>query len=68
MCMPSTPDVPTVPERQAAKLPDNGSTASRTGSATNRRHALMATILTGPGGALGSPTTTASPMARKLGA
>lgn len=54
MCIGSTPDVPTVPERQASKLPDGGSTSSRTQDSLKRRRALMATVLTGPGG-LGSP-------------
>lgn len=60
MCIsaPKAPDVPTIPERQAAKLPDNGSTAPRADETARRRRALMATILTSPGGALGTPSTT----------
>lgn len=54
MCMPKTPDIPDVIERQAAKLPDSGSTA-RTGDASSRRRALMAGLITTPSG-LGSPT------------
>lgn len=53
MCT-STPDIPTVPERQAAKLPDSGAPA---GSATDsmRRRAILAGLITGPQGTLGSP-------------
>lgn len=60
MCIgvPKAPDVPTLPERQSAKLPDNGSTAPRADEAARRRRALMATVLTGPSGALGTPSTT----------
>jgi hypothetical protein len=62
MCLstPSTPDVPTIPERQPTKLPDGGSTANRVDSNARRRRAMMATILTSPGGVLGAPNTTAS--------
>lgn len=60
MCMPKAPDVPVVQERQATKLPDDGSTAGRAGDAISRRRALMATVLTG--GTLGAPNVT------KLGA
>lgn len=59
MCMPKAPDVPVVQERQQAKLPDGGSAANAPQN-TNRRKALMATILTG--GTLGAPNVT------KLGA
>ena len=60
MCVstPRAPDVPKLPERQAAKLPDNGSTAPRADEIARRRRALMATVLTGPNGALGVPSTT----------
>ena len=53
-----TPDVPKVPERQAAKLPDGGSTAQRTDQQLARRRALMATIFTSPTGTLGMPSVT----------
>ncbi len=53
MCM-STPDIPAVPERQAAKLPDNGAPAGATDT-SRRRRAIMAGILTSANGALGSP-------------
>jgi len=47
--------VPTVPERQAVKLPDQGATASA--SDGNRfRRAMMAGLMTSPQGVLGSPT------------
>jgi hypothetical protein len=67
MCVGGTPDVPTVPERQASKLPDGGNTASRTQDALKRRRALMATVLTGPNGVLGNPSVTAQGMSGKLG-
>lgn len=60
MCLPKTPDVPVVQERQANKLPDDGGTAGRQDNAISRRRALMATVLTG--GTLGAPNVT------KLGA
>jgi hypothetical protein len=53
MCV-STPDIPTVPERQAMKLPDNG----LPGDARKRgrwRAAIMAGLVTSPQGVLGSP-------------
>ena len=53
MCM-STPDIPAVPERQAAKLPDNGAPAGAT-DLTRRRRAIMAGLMTTPQGVLGSP-------------
>lgn len=58
MCMPSAPDVPTMPERQAQKLPDGGQTAGRVSDNASRRRAMMATILTGGQGVLGAPTVT----------
>lgn len=60
MCIgaPSIPETPAVPERQAAKLPDGGSTADRTDQQLARRRALMATVFTTPNGTMGVPTTT----------
>ena len=60
MCLgaPKAPDVPTIPERQAAKLPDGGASDTRTDFAARRRRALMATILTSTMGAPGSASTT----------
>jgi hypothetical protein len=58
MCV-STPDVPTVPERQALKLPDNGAPADAAGS-RRRRMAVLAGLITSPQGVLGSPSV-ASP-------
>jgi hypothetical protein len=54
MCT-STPDVPTVPDRQAVKLPDNGAPA---GASTygSRRRAILAGLITSPQGLLGSPS------------
>lgn len=57
MCT-STPDLPTVPERQATKLPDAGSTASNADAAAKRRRGLYASILTGANGAAGMANTT----------
>lgn len=57
MCMGGTPEVPTVPERQAAKLPDGGGTANDSAQRNARRRALMATILTSPSGTMGAPAT-----------
>lgn len=54
MCIGGTPDIPAVQERQVSKIPDGGSTASRTQDSLKRRRALMATVLTGPSG-LGNP-------------
>lgn len=53
MCLPKTPNVPTMPERQAIKLPDEGLEVTRDSS--KRRRAIMAGIITSPQGALGSP-------------
>jgi hypothetical protein len=54
-----TPDVPKIPERQATKLPDNGSTAANADLAAKRRRGLYASIMTSAQGAAGAPTTTA---------
>jgi hypothetical protein len=54
MC--STPTIPTVPERQASKLPDSGASAAATGS-NNWRRAMLAGMVTSPQGVLGSPST-----------
>jgi len=51
--MPKTPKVPTIPERQAVKLPDAGSPISK--DASMRRRAIMAGIMTSPQGVLGNP-------------
>lgn len=59
MCTPSMPEQKTIPERQALKLPDNGSTASRVDEETRRRRAMMATAYTGAIGLGSSPATTA---------
>lgn len=56
----SPPDPPTVPERQAQKLPDNGSTAGRTDDTLKRRRAMMATVLTSPTGLGAPPSVTSS--------
>ena len=51
----STPDVPTVPERQPVKLPDEGSPAT-TDDFRKRRRAIIAGLMTSPEG-IGSPGT-----------
>lgn len=68
MCMSgSAPDVPTVPERQAAKLPDGGSPVNNDAQATARRRALMATVLTSPTGAMGTANVSGSGTKATLG-
>jgi len=57
MC--STPDVPTVPERQAAKLPDSGAPQGAANNNTRRR-ALIAGLMTSPQGVL-APAATGKP-------
>jgi len=54
MCM-SAPSVPSVPERQAAKLPDQGA-ADNAGISSKFRRAILAGLITSPQGVLGSPT------------
>ena len=54
------PDVPTVPERQATKLPDGSQAAERTDDRARRRMAYAASILTSPQGVLGQAATTAN--------
>lgn len=49
--------MPTVPERQAAKLPDAGAPAGSTDNNRFRR-AMMAGLITSPQGVLGSPSAT----------
>lgn len=49
-----TPQIPTLPERQAVKLPDNGAPDSRASLLARRRRGLYASILTSPQGALGT--------------
>lgn len=53
----SAPDIPTVPERQVTKMPDQG--AKGAGADPSRfRRALMAGLVTSPNGVLGSPNVT----------
>lgn len=54
MCT-STPDVPTMPERQAIKLPDDGSDAQGLDARRRRRIAYAASIRAGM---LSPPSTT----------
>jgi hypothetical protein len=58
MCSaPSIPDPKPIPERQALKLPDGGSTAGKVDDDARKRRAMMATAFTGALG-LGAPSTT----------
>lgn len=50
-----TPDVPTVPERQASKLPDQGAKTNDKANTNAMRRAMLAGMVTSPSG-LGSPT------------
>jgi hypothetical protein len=54
MCT-STPDVPTVPERQAVKLPDSGAPEGALDNG-RRRRAILAGLITSPQGVLGAPS------------
>lgn len=65
MCI-STPKVPQMPERQASKLPDMGSTGERSDMAARRRRGLYASILTSGQGALGNANVS-SPAGATLG-
>lgn len=67
MCMGGTPEMPTVPERQAAKLPDGGSATNRDDQMAARRRALMATVLTSNSGAMGSPSVSGAGTKATLG-
>jgi hypothetical protein len=60
MCIsaPKMPTAQTIPERQALKLPDGGSTANRTDDEIRRRRAMMATAYTGAAGIGNSASTT----------
>ena len=58
MCM-STPDIPSMPERQPVKLPDGGDLTQRSADQRRRRMAYAAAIGTSPTGTLGGPATTA---------
>lgn len=60
MCMPKAPDVPSIPERQPTKLPDNGSVAGMADLITKRRRGLYASIYTSPQGTMGAPATTST--------
>lgn len=63
-----SPDVPTVPERQAARMPDGGNLDQRSSDQRRRRFAYAASVLTSPQGVLGQPSTTATTMGQsKLG-
>lgn len=61
MCVsaPKAPDMKSIPERQALKLPDGGATGPRTDDDVRRRRALMASAYTGAlGNGTGPATTT----------
>ncbi len=53
MC--STPNIPTVPERQAMKLPDGGLRGLQDDQRNRWRRAIMAGLVTSPQGVLGAP-------------
>lgn len=55
MCVGSSPDISSVPERQAMKLPDSGAPQGSTDN-NRRRRAIMAGLMTSPQGVLGSPS------------
>lgn len=57
MCV-ATPDIPNIPERQAARGADGGDPTIRSNDRAKRRMAMAASILT-PSGGLGAPTVTA---------
>ncbi|WP_375272058.1 hypothetical protein [Sphingomonas sp.] len=65
--MGGTPEMPTVPERQAAKLPDGGSATNTDTQAAARRRALMATVLTSNNGAIGMPSVSGAGTKAALG-
>lgn len=54
MCA-SSPDISSVPERQAMKLPDSGAPQGSTDNSRQRR-AMLAGLMTSPQGTVGSPT------------
>lgn len=58
MCTPKPPEPVSIPERQALKLPDGGSTANRTDDEIRRRRAMMPTAFTGSIGLGNAPSTT----------
>lgn len=70
MCFTKIPDAPAeVPERQAAKAPDDGNTAVRADDSKRRRLAMAASIFTSQNGSLGMPATSgAGAMKSSLGA
>ena len=65
MCI-SSPKVPQMPERQATKLPDMGSSAAASDLNARRRRGLYASILTSGQGALGNANVS-SPAGATLG-
>ena len=62
-----TPDIPAVPERQATKLPDQGSTSFSDKDSRRRRLALMAGLVTSPQGALGAVNSSSASTSSTLG-
>lgn len=57
---PKMPATPAIPERQALKLPDGGSTTGRVDDEIRRRRAMMATAYTGAIGLGSGPSTTST--------
>lgn len=62
-----TPDLPSVPERQATKLPDQGSSAFSDKTSRRRRAAMIAGLVTSPQGALGAVNTSSASTSSTLG-
>lgn len=61
MCLPKAPrfdPAKAIPERQALKLPDNGSSAVRVDDEARRRRSMMTTAYTGALGLGTGPSTT----------
>jgi hypothetical protein len=53
-----TPEVPTIPERQAVKAPDQSAPDMGVTDRARRRRGMMASILTSAQGATGAVSTT----------
>jgi hypothetical protein len=64
MCVSAkAPDLPSIPERQVVKLPDDGATGPRSDILARRRRGLYASILTSPNGSLGTANLSGVPNA-----
>lgn len=56
MCAPRAPKVEPIPQRQAARLPDNGDPLVRESERARRRLSARMMIFGGAGGKLGAPS------------